>query len=507
MIQQSNIKNTTSNQNIDRNSLLWQTHSIIPNWLVNKSVICFFIALFACWLAYGYVPPLDLVCVASISILLFFYVGNSMSRNWYRLSEKGFLKNLFIAGILIRFIWVLYMFFLFNPKYYGNTYGSTADVDWYMDFGRGLAEWIRGNTLDSLPDVVNRYMSAIDDIGYPMMLAIEYVLTGGVSDVFIPLLLKCVMSTYCAISIYRIASRHFGVSTARMAAIFVCLNPNIIYWCSNMMKETEMVFVCCLAIDKLDEALSSGTKLTLKSLSSGLLIGLILFFMRTPLALALFLAVGAHIVMASKRVIGTRKKTLATLLVVLTLFVGVGDRFINLSKGYLERDLIEEQKANMEWRANREAGQKGMTQDFARYAGAAVFAPLIFTIPFPTFNTADAAQLVQVQTAGGSFIKNILSFFVVMVLLRLLFSGEWRKHVFIIAYTCAYLVVLVFSGFAQSGRYHMPIWPMLMLFAAFGLQMAKFDIRWKKWFSYVVVAEIAICLMWNWYKLAGRGLI
>ena len=67
--------------------------------------------------------------------------------------------------------------------------------------------------------------------------------------------------------------------------------------------------------------------------------------------------------------------------------------------------------------------------------------------------------------------------------------------------------MLVFSGFAQSGRFHMPIWPMLMLFAAYGVQMAKCDMRWKKWFSYVLVAEIAVCLIWNWYKLAGRGLI
>lgn len=498
---QTNILSGRNNLFSNKNSLFWQSHNIIPNWLVNKSILCFFIALFACWIVYGHVPPLDLVCVASISILLFFYVGNSMSRSWYRLSEKGFVKNLFSAGILIRLIWVLYMFFIFNPKYYGNTYGSTADVDWYMDFGHGLAEWIVGNSQYTLPQLIDFYQSAIDDTGYPMMLAITYVLTGGISDVFIPLLLKCVMSTYCAVCIYRIASRHFGIATARIAAIFVCLNPNIIYWCATMMKETEMVFVCCLAIDKLDEALSSGNKLTFKSLSSGLLIGLLLFFMRTPLALALFLAIAAHIVMASQRVISTGKKVIATMLVVLTLLVGVGDRLFNQTRGYVDMALSDAQEENMMFRSVRSGNE------FAKYAGATIFAPLIFTLPFPTFNTADATQLVQVQTAGGSFIKNILSFFVVMVLLRLLFTGEWRKRVFIIAYTCAYLAVLVFSGFAQSGRFHMPIWPMLMLFAAYGVQMAKFDMRWKKWFSYVLVAEIAVCLIWNWYKLAGRGLI
>jgi hypothetical protein len=47
----------------------------------------------------------------------------------------------------------------------------------------------------------------------------------------------------------------------------------------------------------------------------------------------------------------------------------------------------------MEWRSTRVGGNS-----FAKYATAGVFAPLIFTIPFPTFNQANAAQLLQVQS-------------------------------------------------------------------------------------------------------------
>ena len=92
-------------------------------------------------------------------------------------------------------------------------------------------------------------------------------------------------------------------------------------------------------------------------------------------------------------------------------------------------------------------------------------------------------------------------------MLLFLASGEWRRHVFIIAYTCAYLVVLVFSGFAQSGRFHMPIWPMLMIFAAYGVQLAKTDKKMRRWFTYVLYMEVFVCLAWNWFKLAGRGMI
>ena len=475
---------------------------LLPKWLGGRSIAFFFIAMLACWVAFGYVPGLDILLAASISVVLFFGVGQTMAIKWVRTSEKLFMRNVFISGLVIRLVWVIYMYFIFNPEHYGNTYGDTADVDWFMSFGMGLADWIRGTTNYTLSQVIDVYMSAIDDVGYPMWLAVEYVLTGGLSYVFIPMLVKCLVGAYCAICVYRITKRHFGEGTARIAAIFVCLNPNMIYWCASMMKEAEMVFVCCLAVDKLDKALSSGQKLTLRALWPGLLAGLVLFFMRTALGLALFMGVLAHLVFASKHVISSGKKLIAGVLVVMTLFVGVGDRIITQSKGYIETIQSDAQQKNMEWRAEREHGNS-----LAKYAGAVVFAPLIFTIPFPTLNAADSLQLLQIQLAGGSYIKNILSFFVVSVLFILLLSGEWRKHVFILAYMCAYLAVLVFSGFAQSGRFHMPIWPMLMLFAAYGVQLAKTNKRMRTWFTYVLFAEVIICLAWNWFKLAGRGMV
>lgn len=473
-----------------------------PRWLVVKPIACFFVAMIACWLLFGYVPAANLVIVASISVVLFFALGRGIMSNWGCVKERQFLQTIFLVGWLIRLVWVVYMFFIFNPEHYGNTYGDTADVDWFMAFAKDLAAWIVGDTHWSLAQVIDINMAAIDDVGYPMWLAIEYILTAGVSDVFVPMMVKCVVSAYCAILIYRVALRHFGHGTARLAAIFVCLNPNMIYWCASMMKEAEMVFVCCLAVDKLDKALSSGQKLTLRALWPGLLAGLVLFFMRTALGLALFMGVIAHLVFASKRIISTGKKMIAGVLVVMTLLVGVGDRIFTQSKGYLETIQTDSQQKNMEWRSERKGGNS-----LAKFAGAAVFAPLIFTIPFPTLNVANEAQLLQIQLSGGSYIKNILSFFVISVLFILLLSGVWRKHVFILAYTCAYLGVLVFSGFAQSGRFHMPIWPMLMLFAAYGVQLAKTNKRMRTWFTYVLFAEVIICLAWNWFKLAGRGMV
>lgn len=475
----------------------------IPNWLMGKPLAFFFVSLFACWIAFGHVPAFDLVMAACVSTVLFIYGGYAMSRAWAKDKEKVFLKHVFIAGLIARLVWILYLYFIFNPEHYGNTFGDTADTEWYMGFGKDLSQWITGDSKYTLSELIKINGSAIDDVGYPMWLGLIYAIVGVENDIFVPFVLKCILGAYCAISIYNAAKRHWGDGVARIAAIFACLNPNMIYWCASMMKEAEMVFLVCLAVDNFDRVLCSGMRYTFKALLPGLLAGLALMFMRTALGLVVFMAVFAHIIMASRRVMSVGKKILAGVLVGAVLVVAMGDRIRTQSEDLLKSAQTSENlDRNREYRATREGGNS-----FAKYATAAVFAPLIFTIPFPTYNAAQEGQIVQVQLAGGSYIKNILSFFVIIVLMLLLISGEWRRHVFIIAYTVGYHMVLVLSNFAHSGRFHMPVWPMLMLFAAYGIQLAKGNKKIQRGFTIALVLEVFICLAWNWFKLKGRGMI
>ena len=474
----------------------------IPNWLTGKSMAFFFVTMLACWGAFGHVPEFGLWLVACLSIVLFFYGGQAMSKSWERRRENDFLKNVFVAGLIIRLLWILYLYFVFNPSHFGTLYGDDADTGWYMDYGAELTQWIAGETNLSFSELMTRNRAVIDDTGYPMWLGFIYLISGVENRVFIPFLIKCLLGAYCAISIYNVAKRHFGVGVARMAAIFVCVNPNMIYWCGTMMKETEMVFLVCLAVDNFDRVLTSGKRFTFQNLLPGVLAATALMFFRSALGLVVFLAFFAHVVMASQRVMSTGKKMLAGVLVAAVLVISMGDRIRMQSQALVASAQSDSQKTNMEWRGTRQGGNS-----FAKYAGAAVFAPLIFTIPFPTFNQAQEGQFLQIQLSGGSYIKNISSFFVILVMFMFLISGEWRRHVFIIAYTVGYLMVLVLSPFAQSGRFHMPVWPMLMLFAAYGIQIAKSNVRVRKWFPLVLVAEVMICLAWNWFKLKGRGMI
>ena len=474
-----------------------------PNWLIGKALVFFFVAMFVCWMAFGYVPEFDLWLISAISVVLFFYGSQSISKSLEHKKEKVFVRNVFMTGFLIRVLWALYLYFFFNPGHFDNTYGSGADVDWYIPFGQDIAQWIAGDSEYTLSQIIDRNCAGVDDTGYSFWLGIVYFVVGVENDIFIPLLLKCLIGAYCVIPVYRVARRHFGIGVARMAAIFVCVNPNMIYWCGSMMKEAEMVFLVCLAVDNLDRVLSSGQRYTFRSLFPGMLAASALMFFRSALGIVLFMAVFAHIVAASRRVMGLGKKILAGVLVGVVLFVSMGDRIRTQSRSLFDAaQSTEKREQNLEFRANREGGNS-----FAKHAGIAVFAPLIFTIPFPTFNAAQEGQLVQIQLSGGSYIKNILSFFVILVMLMMLISGEWRRHVFILAYTVGYHLVLVMSNFAQSGRFHMPVWPMILLLAAYGLQLAKTNGRIRKWFPIVLVLEVFVCLAWNWFKLKGRGMI
>ncbi len=478
----------------------------IPNWVTGKSIVFFFISMFACWGVFGFVPEFALWVVAAISVVLFFYGGQAMSRSWERKSTKTFVRNIFIAGFVIRLLWVLYCYFFFNPNYYGSPVGDRADVEWYMPFAKHIAEWIGDGFNEPFGNLIDRWHSAIDDVGYPIWLSIIYLIVGVENDIFIPMLIKCIFSSYCAISIYHVTKRHFGEGAARMAAIFVCVNPNMIYWCGTMFKEAEMVFLCCVAVDNFDRVLNSGQRYTFRNLLPGMLAALALMFFRSALGIVMFLAVFAHIVMASNRVMNMGKKILAGLLVAGVLAVSMGDRIRTQSRELLEDAQSDYAQKEIEWRG-KQKDAAGRQQTFTKYAGAAVFAPLIFTIPFPTFNQATEGHILQVQLSGGSYIKNVLSFFVIIVMIMMLISGEWRRHVYILAYTLGYLIVLVMSPFAQSGRFHMPVWPMIMLFAAYGIQIAKTNPRLKRWFPIILVLEVAICLVWNWFKLKGRGMI
>jgi hypothetical protein len=159
---------------------------------------------------------------------------------------------------------------------------------------------------------------------------------------------------------------------------------------------------------------------------------------------------------------------------------------------------VNNQTTGYEWRATRENGNT-----FAQYATASVFAPLIFTIPFSSMVTI-YEQENQMMMNGANFIKNVLSGFTIFALVSLLISGKWRQHILPIAVTCGYLVVLVFSNFAHSERFHFPVLAFELMFAAYGVSLVTN--KHSRWYTLWLIGVCIANIIWAWIKLAGRGL-
>ena len=207
--------------------------------------------------------------------------------------------------------------------------------------------------------------------------------------------------------------------------------------------------------------------------------------------------VGALILSTSKQ-LQTWKKVLYGSIFAAWMFATVGVEIVQETQELWE-GRSSNQVEGYEWRAGIEGGNQ-----FAKYASATLFAPAIFTIPFSSM-VSIPYQENQMMMNGANFIKNIMSGFTIFALFVLLFSGDWRKHVLPIALTCGYLVVLVFSNFAHSERFHFPALGFELMFAAYGVTLMKN--KHKRWYVIWLVGIGVANFAWAWIKLAGRGWI
>ena len=477
----------------------------VPQSITNTAIMTYFAAIFACTLLYSsHILNWKWWIFGVVEVVGFFYYANIQSKLWIKMRPMSFAKKLFWSALALRVVWVLVSYLLYN-NWTGIPFSiGAADELFYDDVAHHAASKLREGQWN-LYAVIQKYstLTVFSDMGYPMYLSLLYWIFDD--SILIARLIKAILSAWTAVLVYKVASRNFGEATGRIAGVFCMLMPNLIYYCSFQLKEIEMVFLAMLFVERADALLRKG-KLTFFPTFALMLIPLSLFMIRTALAATLVVAFFCTLLLTTGRVVGWGKRIL--LIVAASAFVVM----MLLSSTGIGQDVVamwekrgSGQQANMEWRSVRDVGQ-GMTQKFAKYAGAAVFAPMIFTIPFPTMNEVPG-QENQKMIHGGNFVKNILSYFTIMALFVLLFSGDWRKYVLPLAVLVGYLVVLVFSSFAQSERFHQPILPLILMFAAYGISIMK-QYPWiKRYFPYWCVLMFIAAIAWNWFKLAGRGMI
>ena len=476
---------------------------IFPKWLSKNALIAYFLALAVVTFMYStYSIPWYYMLSGVVSMMVFFLYGAKAAQDTSIekiRKEKNYEKKIFIIAFVPRLLWMLLIYTLFMQNY-GNAFGfENADATYYDTLGQFVAGLIENGNFHFY-DEISHYGGNDDiaDMGYGIYVGFVYWLTGN--SIIAVRLLKCVWSSLTVVLIYRLAKRNFGEQTARIAAIFCALWPNFWYYCGAHLKETEMVFLGVLFVEQADQMLRSR-QFTAWKVVPVLLIAAALFTVRTPLGLVAILALVFSIVMSSTRVVSWGKRIVVGFMAIALIGIVAGNRIEEKSRMLWESVESHQQEGNMEWRSKRDNGNA-----FAKYAGAAVFAPMIFTIPFPTMVRPFEGQEVQQLLHGGNIIKNILSGFTILALVILMVSGKWREHLLPLSFMLGYLVVLTMSTFAQSERFHQPAMPFEFMFAAYGLSIAVTKKKYKRWFMYWCGLMFIAAFAWNWFKLAGRGL-
>jgi 4-amino-4-deoxy-L-arabinose transferase-like glycosyltransferase len=431
--------------------------------------------------------------VGSIAVVGFFVGSSQLTKNWANFSPKKFSTNLFTVGFIIRAVWVVFTYFFYTYMNGVPYEFDAADAYMYHEVAVEIANAGFSNFSYIVSDV------GISDRGYFAYLATNYMIYGD--NIFIAKIVKAAISAFTAILVYKLATRNFGEGVGKMAGIFCMLMPNMIYYCGVNYKEVEMIFLTVACIERGDYAIRSP-KLTFGNLILPVLCGAALFTFRTVLAVSTLFAFVTAIFFTTKRTGSYSKRIILGIWVIISIaYLAGGKIMTEVEEVWNSRETTQE--TSLEWRAKRGGGN-----EFSTYASEAVFAPLIFIIPFTTEINISSQRNHQLAH-GGYFVKNMMASFVMFALFLVVMDAvkkgkKWRDFLLVGSFLLGYMFVIASSQFAQSERFHMPAIPFFLIFAAYGVSMATN--KSKQYYMIYLLFLFAALMGWQWFKLAGRGM-
>lgn len=462
-----------------------------PKIFSRRAIFCYVItiALVSAFFL-NYAMPFQFVLFGFAAVLIFFTYSTKLTINWFKLPTRVFTKKLFVSALIIRIVYVVFIYFYYIEMT-GIPHAYHPGDELIYEY---MGTLLRKEGFVRFRELIDVYHFGFSDSGYCWWLAFENYLLGGHTLSY--RIVKCFMDAFSCVLMYNLAKRNFGEATGRLTGVFCMLMPNMWYYCGVTLKETEMAFMVILFAERADLALHSK-KITFQNILLPGLLTIAMFTFRTALAAVMVASLVGALILSSGKQLETWKKILYSAVFVVWMFLTVSVEIVEDTRQLWEGRGTN-QTEGYAWRAERKGGNT-----FAQYATASVFAPLIFTIPFPTMANIPYHEN-QMMMNGANFIKNVMSSFTIFALVLLLIRGGWRKHVLPIALTSGYLVVLVFSNFAHSERFHFPVLALELMFAAYGITLLTN--KHKRWFTIWLVGVCIASILWAWIQLAGRGL-
>lgn len=463
-----------------------------PRFFSTRAIICYLVTLaLVSALFIRHAMPFQFMLFGIVSVIVFFVYVNKLTMQWQFYKPKVFVKKLFITALVIRIIYVIFIYFYYIEMTGRPNMYHAGDELFYIEMSSVLRE-VHGS-FSEFNRLLHEYRIGFSDSGYCWWVAIEGLLMG--THVLPARLVKCVISAFSCVLLYNLAKRNFGEYAGRIAAVFYMLLPSTWYYCGITLKECEMTFMVILFVERADLAFRSR-KISIQNLLLPALLVLAMFTFRTALASVMMASLVVGLVLSSGKQLELWKKILYSIALALWMFLTIGVE-ITQEAQQLWEGREENQSIGYDARLNRLENNS-----IRQYATASVFAPLIFTIPFSSM-VSIPNQESQMMLNGTNFIKNVLSGLTIFALVIMLLNGSWRQHVLSIAVTVGYLGVLVFSTFAHSERFHFPVVAFELMFAAYGITLLRN--KHKRWITIWLVFMCVAVVLWNWIKLLGRG--
>lgn len=426
------------------------------------------------------------------TVLFFFGLSYVFYSRWKDNATKTFVIKIFLVALGIRAIYVTaILYYYYFQTGLGMEYQAADSLRYHWDAAR-LCNLAREGQYGEFRDFLRASTMGFSDQGYVVYLSLLYTLFG--KNILIPRLLKALMSAYMCVAVYRLASRSLDERTGRLAAVMAVFLPQFIHYTGTYMKETEMIFLATLALERMDYLIRSK-RYTFWNILLPILLTALTFGFRTIMGMMLLVSFFVFIVFGDGLSMNKKSKV---------LFIGI---LALITLVFFLTPIGEEMR--IIFKVNfRESGYLSWKYQYlglkyAEYARHRYLAPGAFT--FPLTNLVEVANENQKMMNGTYFVKNYLAFFALWCLWVAFRERRWRSFTLVGTYTLLYVLVIAFSFACMSERYHLPALPGFVIMAAF--TMTHFRKRdFVFYYGYEALLLIAI-VAWNYMKLAARGLI
>lgn len=479
-------------------------YTSLPDWFAAYAVSAYALTLIGVNLVYSnYAMEWYFWLFGIVWVAGFFFLSVKFNNEWSarRLrNSKSFEKKIFGTGLALRVVYAIFIYYFYTNMTGRPHEFAAADSSEYVVTAQWFLEEWRADRFWAMLTEMSR--SAMGDMGYPLCLMLPLSIVGDEGAVWFIQVIQAVVGAYTAVLVYRLAKRSMGEDVARMAAIFCMLHPILICYIGMTLKETIMTCLVVLFIEMGDRMLRKRNY-TFITIAPLVLVGLSLFLFRTVIGMIVFMALFFALVMMDSRIVSWGKKIALGIMITGVLFMAASESIINEIDKINFDEAQSQQETSLEYRyGEKKSGGRG--NSFAKYAGTAVFAPLIFTIPFPTMVSTEGQEDMRL-IHGGNWMRNVTSGLVILAMFMLLLTGDWRKFTLPLAMLLGYLMMLSFTQFAHSLRFHIPVMPFEMMFAAYAITNMRE--KHKNWYLIWCMLCVVMSFAWNWFKLAGRGLM